>query len=315
MRQRLAAAGLATPWFLDLPAGASVESILTRVRYPCVVKPLGLSGSRGVIRADDAGQLEEAVNRVRTLLSRPEIRAQRSGLDDQLLVEGFIDGEEYAVEAVITQGELRVLAIFDKPELLDGPFFEETIYVTPTEASGEVQRAIAAELHRGASALGLVHGPVHAECRVSRRGVVLLEIAARPIGGLCARVLRFSAGGDTVSLEELLLRHSRGDDVRMYERDPYASGVMMIPIPKRGVLKNVRGQEEARAVAHVQDVRITAKPDQLLELLPEGDSYLGFIFARAQSTAEVMTALRDAHRKLNVEIDPEIRVIGAKPAN
>jgi len=315
MRQRFAEAGMTVPWFRELPAGAAVDSILGAVRYPCVIKPLGLSGSRGVIRADNPGQLGYGVQRVRALLARPEIRAQRSGLDDRLLVEGFIDGEEYAVEALMTRGELRVLAIFDKPDLLDGPFFEETIYLTPTVASGDVQRAIAAELHRGASALGLVHGPIHAECRVSRRGVVMLEIAARPIGGLCSKVLRFSAAGESVPLEEVILRHCRGEDTSVYQREPAASGVMMIPIPKRGILKKTRGEEEARRVAHIDDVRITAKPDQLLEPLPEGDSYLGFIFARARSAVEVTAALREAHRRLTFDIAPEIPVLGGTAAN
>jgi biotin carboxylase len=312
MRQKFAEGGLAVPWFRELPAGAAIESILGAVRYPCVIKPLGLSGSRGVIGADNPGQLGYAVQRVRALLARPEIRAQRSGLDDRLLIEGFIDGEEYAVEAIMTRGRLRVLAIFDKPDLLDGPFFEETIYVTPTEISNDVQSAIVTELQRGVAALGLVHGPIHAECRVSRRGVVMLEIAARPIGGLCSKVLRFSAGGETVPLEEVLLRHCRGEDVTVYQREHAASGVMMMPIPKRGILKKVRGEEDARKVAQVEDVRITAKKDQLLEPLPEGGSYLGFIFARGRSAHEVTTGLREAHRRLTFDIDPEIPVLGAK---
>ena len=315
MRQKFGEAGLAVPWFLELPAGDSLESILTRVRYPCVVKPLGLSGSRGVMRADNAGQLAHAVQRVRTLLGRPEIRAQRTGLEEQLLIEGFIDGEEYAVEAVMTRGELRVLAIFDKPDLLDGPFFEETIYVTPTDAPKEVQRAIAAELQGAASALGLVHGPIHAECRVGRRGVVMLEIAARPIGGLCSKVLRFAQGDDTVPFEDVLLRHCRGDDLSSYERARSASGVMMIPIPKRGIFKKMRGEEAARGVPNVEDLQITAKTDQLLEPLPEADGYLGFIFARARTTVEVTAALREAHRRLVFEIDPEIRVVGVGAAS
>ncbi|MEO5898371.1 MAG: ATP-grasp domain-containing protein [Vicinamibacterales bacterium] len=310
MRQKFAEAGLMVPWFTELPSDAAVASALARVRFPCVAKPLGLSGSRGVIRADSATELESAANRIRTLLARPEIRAQRSGLEGQLLIEGFIDGREYAVEGVITRGELRVLAIFDKPDPLDGPFFEETIYVTPSAAPREMQDAISQEVQRGASALGLVHGPIHAECRVGLRGVVLLELAARPIGGLCSKVLRFNVAGETTSLEELLLRHARGEDVSHYHREESASGVMMIPIPKRGVFKRVVGDEHAREVPQVVDLRITAKADQLLEPLPEGDSYLGFIFARGCSSAEVTAALRKAHTRLTFEIDPEIRVLG-----
>jgi biotin carboxylase len=311
MRQKFVEAGLSVPWFTELPAGAAVTSALGRVRFPCVVKPLGLSGSRGVIRADNPAQLAYAVARIRTLLARPDIRAQRDGLESELLIEGFIDGREYAVEGVITRGELHVLAIFDKPDPLDGPFFEETIYVTPSSAAADVQGAISREVQRGASALGLVHGPIHAECRVGSSGVTLLEIAARPIGGLCSKVLRFAAAGETLPLEELLLRHARGDDVSLYTREGAASGVMMMPIPKRGVFKRVTGEEHARKVPHVEELRMTAKADQLLEPLPEGDSYLGFIFARARSAAAVTAALRDSHGRLTFQIDPEIRVVGS----
>jgi biotin carboxylase len=309
MRQTFAACGLPVPWFFELTNDADVRAAAARVRYPCVVKPLGLSGSRGVIRADTERQFEYAVDRVRKLLARPQVRAMRAGLEYELLIEGFIEGHEYAIEGLITRGELRVLAIFDKPDPLDGPFFEETIYVTlAEEATRQVQHAIADAVQRATAALGLVHGPVHAECRVGPAGVTLLEVAARPIGGLCSKVLRFTAGGETLPLEELLLRHASGEEVTPYMREGVAAGVMMIPIPKRGVLKTVLGEGSARAVPHVEEIRITARPDQLLEPLPEGDSYLGFIFARAAQPADVVAALRESHRRLAFQIEPEIRV-------
>lgn len=314
-RRIFADAGLPVPWFTELAADAEVRSVLARVRYPCVVKPLGLSGSRGVIRADDSRQLEYAVQRVRALLARPDIRALRTGLENELLIEGFIDGREYAIEGLLTRGELRVLTIFDKPDPLDGPFFEETIYATPTGASWQLQQAIAQALQRATAALGLLHGPIHAECRVGHGGVVVLEVAARPIGGLCSKALRFSAVDETIPLEELLLRHARGDDVSPLVRERSAAGVMMIPIPKRGLLKNVLGEARAREVRGIEDIRITAKLDQLLEPLPESDSYLGFIFARAADAEKVVAALRDAHRRLQFQIEPEIPVIGAKPVS
>ncbi|MBA3296030.1 MAG: ATP-grasp domain-containing protein [Acidobacteria bacterium] len=308
MRRKLASAGLPVPWFVELRAGADVHDAAGRVRYPCIVKPLGLSGSRGVIRADTPPQLEYAVARARALLARPDVRAFRSGLEAELLIEGYIEGCEYAVEGLVTRGDLRVLAIFDKPDRLDGPFFEETIYVTPTDVSRQVRHAIADQVQRATAALGLMHGPIHAECRVGPGGVVMLEVAARPIGGLCSKVLRFMAGRKSASLEDLLLRHVLGEDVSQYVREDTASGVMMIPIPKRGLFKSVWGEESAREVAHVDDVRITAKRDQLLEPLPEGDSYLGFIFARASEASDVVAALRESHRRLSFRIDPELRV-------
>jgi biotin carboxylase len=309
MRRRFDAAGLRTPWYFHVSADAQVSKLVTRVKFPCVVKPLGLSGSRGVIRADTAEQLDYAMRRVRALLARPEVQAQRTGLTDELLVEGYIEGREYAIEGLLTAGELRVLAVFDKPDPLNGPFFEETIYVTPPLLSREETRAVADEVQRAARAIGLVHGAVHAECRVGPHGITMLEIAARPIGGLCARVLRFQGEGCALTLEELLLRHAIGEDTSLYSREAGAAAVMMIPIPRRGIYKGVEGEACAREVAYVEDLRITAKQDQLLEPLPEGDSYLGFIFARAGEPHEAVGALREAHARLKFEIDPEVRVI------
>jgi biotin carboxylase len=309
MRRRFDAAGMRTPWYFHMRADADAAKMAARVTFPCVVKPLGLSASRGVIRADTPQQFEYAVRRVRALLARPDVRAQRTGLTDELLIEGYIEGREYAIEGLLTSGVLRVLAIFDKPDPLEGPFFEETIYVTPAALSTDVQRAVADEVQHAVTALGLVHGPIHAECRIGPHGITMLEVAARPIGGLCSKVLQFQADGTPATLEELLLFHALGDDVTRFTREPNAAGVMMIPIPRRGLFKGVSGEDLAREVAHVDDVRITAKQDQLMEPLPEGDSYLGFIFARAGEPHVVVASLREAHRRLSFEIDPELRVI------
>lgn len=309
MRRAFAAAQLSVPWFIDLPATADPRVIGAAIPYPCVVKPLGLSGSRGVIRADSSEQLVAAVKRIRALLARPDLRAQRTGLLDELIVEGYLEGQEYAVEGLLTRGELRVLAVFGKPDPLIGPFFEETIYVTPPPMPPSLEQLITEEVRRATAAIGLFHGPVHAECRIGPAGVAMLELAARPIGGLCSRVLRFEGGGEVASLEEVLLRHACGENVSRYSREAPASGVMMIPIPKRGIYKGVAGEDAARRVRLVEDVQITAKQDQLLEPLPEGDSYLGFIFARAADAGTVVTALRAAHHELTFEIQSELPVI------
>ena len=309
MRRAFTSARLEVPWFIDLPAPTDPRVIGAAIPYPCVVKPLGLSGSRGVIRADSSEQLVSAVKRIRGLLARPELRAQRTGLLDDLIIEGYLEGAEYAVEAVLTEGQLQVLAIFDKPDPLIGPFFEETIYVTPPAISSALERAIAEEVQRATTAIGLVHGSVHAECRVGPAGVAMLEVAARPIGGICSRVLRFEGGeGGLASLEEILLRHACGEDLSRYVREAAAAGVMMIPIPKRGIYKGVTGDTAASVMPNVEEVEITARPDQLLEPLPEGDSYLGFIFARAEESATVVAALRSGHQELEFEILPELPV-------
>lgn len=309
MRQAFAAARLKVPWFTDLPPDADPRERAERIGYPCVVKPLGLSASRGVIRADTPEQFVYAVGRVRALLARPQLRAQRTGLDDVLLVEGYIEGREFAIEGVLTRGELRVFAIFEKPDPLEGPFFEETIYVTPPSLPSELQHQIAEDVQRATAALGLFHGPVHAECRVGPGGVVMLEVAARCIGGLCSRALRFEVAGDQTSLEDVLLRHATGEDISPYMRETQASGVMMIPIPKRGIYKGVSGEASAAEVPAIDHLEITAKPEQLLEPLPEGDCYLGFIFARAADPETVVDALREAHRRLEFDIRPAIDVV------
>ena len=307
-RRRLTNADLMVPWFFDASARTALSSD-SRVRYPCVIKPLGLSGSRGVMRANSPAELDQASERLRALLSRVDVRAIRTGLDDIVLVEGFIEGREFAIEGVLTDGLLQAFAIFDKPDPLDGPFFEETIYVTPSNLDREVKRALLDQVQRAVDALGLTTGAVHAECRVGPRGIYVLEVAARPIGGLCSKVLRFtSAGSFDVSLEEVLLRHAAGEDVSGFEREAQASGVMMIPIPARGLLKRVLGKDEAAAVAGVHDVRITAKPDQLLEPLPEAGSYLGFIFARGDSPSAVVASLKAAHARLRFDIAAPIPV-------
>jgi ATP-grasp domain-containing protein/L-aminoacid ligase-like protein len=315
-RERLRDAGLPVPWFLPVDLANPQSPIPTPLSYPCVLKPVALSGSRGVMRADDPDGLAAALQRLRALMQHPDVRAERNEAHAVALIEAFIPGREYAVEGVMQHGALQVLAIFDKPDPLDGPFFEETIYLTPSDAGGDAQRAMVAGVTAAARALGLYHGPIHAECRVNPDGVFVLEVAARPIGGLCARALRFQrAPGPEpqapCSLEELLLRHAVGEDPAPYRREDAASGVMMIPIPRRGVLRHVEGEDEARAVDGIDEVHVTAKPDQLLVPLPEGASYLGFIFARAPRPALAEQALRAAHARLRFTIDPELPLLAS----
>jgi hypothetical protein len=322
-RERLRDAGLPVPWFFPVlsASGAQADSQppapSPRIRsFPCVIKPVALSGSRGVMRADDAASFAKALERLRALLRSPEVRAERNDAHETILVEGFIPGREYAIEALLHHGELHLLAIFDKPEPLDGPFFEETIYVTPSSAPSAVQDQIVEAITKAALAIGLHHGPVHAECRVNDEGVFVLEVAARPIGGLCARALRVIQAASPrpaapIPLEELLLRHALGEDPGTWRRERDASGVMMIPIPRRGILRGVEGVEAARDIEGVDDVRITAKPHQLLVPLPEGASYLGFIFARAANVDAVRDALAAAHGRLTFVIDSELPVLTA----
>ena len=317
-RATLAAAGLPSPTFAVAPAGEEPAAAARRAPgYPCVLKPVGLSGSRGVIRANTPGEFVEAFARIRALLARPAIRAARSGLEDDILVETYVAGREFALEGALTHGALQVFAIFDKPDPLEGPFFEETIYVTPSGLAADDQARIAAHVARAAAALGLRHGPLHAECRITPGGAVyVLEVAARPIGGLCSRVLALvnaagAADADGASLEEVLLRHAIGERIDRWAREERAAAVMMIPIPQGGVLKAVTGEEAARSVGGVTEIRITAKIGQLLEPLPEAGSYLGFIFARGATPEAAAASVRAAHARLTFDISREIAVRSA----
>ena len=302
-RVRLREAELPAPWFVAMPLDESAKNMADRISFPCVVKPVALSASRGVMRADTFEELEAAMQRIRRLLRLPDVEALRDPSNLTILVEQYLPGREVAVEGVLTDGVLQTLAIFDKPDPLLGPFFEETIYVTPSVAPDRVDRQIRDTVSRAAAAFGLTDGPVHAECRIDTDQVFVIEIAPRPIGGLCAKALRFSApSGETASLEQVLLRHTMAEPVSDYRREDLASGVMMISIPNDGLYKRVGGLESARAVEHVEEIVITAQRDQRIRPLPEGGSYLGFIFARAEQPARVGSALRAAHECLEFEI-------------
>jgi biotin carboxylase len=293
MRAALAAAGVPQPEFRVPGADADLAAAASEVGFPCVVKPAPLSASRGVIRADDPAGAQVAGARVRAILAEAEEDAHA-----ELIVEGYLPGDEVAVEGLLRAGKLEVLAIFDKPDPMEGPYFEETILVTPSRLPEETRAEITRVTAAATAALGLREGPIHAELRVREARAWILEIAARSIGGLCSRALRFGVGG---TLEEVILRHALGLSLDL-ERETAASGVMMIPIPKSGVLQEVRGQAQARAVAGIGGLEITIGPGRPVRTLPEGDRYLGFIFARGKSPEEVERALRVAHSRLDIDV-------------
>jgi biotin carboxylase len=301
MRVALAGAGVPVPRFRAFPVAEGPARAAAEVGYPSVLKPLIFSASRGVIRADDPDGFAAAWRRIERLLrdTAPERRAREEEGAKTILVESFVPGAEVAVEGLLRGGALEVLAVFDKPDPLDGPYFEETIYVTPSRHPAALLARIEEITAAGARALGLAEGPIHAELRLSPEGPVVLEIAARSIGGLCSRTLRFGAG---VSLEEVLVAHAMGLPLAPLRREARASGVMMLPIPRRGVLHGVRGVEGAREVPGVDDVVVTVPEGREVVPLPEGDSYLGFLFAHGEAPGDVEAALRAAHARLSFEI-------------
>lgn len=305
-RQHFAAAGLRVPAYFRVELNSDPSAACARAPWPCVLKPIGLSGSRGVIRANSPGEFLAAFSRIRRLLDSPEILRHRDPALSFIQVEAYIPGREFALEGLLTAGRLRTLALFDKPDPLDGPFFEESIYVTPSRQPAGAQAAMHDAIQSACSALGLTDGPVHAELRANEDGVWVLEVAARPIGGLCARVLRFNGG---TPLEEVLLRHALGEEPGELRLDGAASGVMMIPIPRDGLFEGCSGLERARLVAGVEDIEITALEGQRFQRLPEGGSYLGFIFARGANPDAVETSLRRAQSELEFRFATVLEVL------
>ena len=310
MREVFRDAGLRVPWFRSLPITPVPEPSLVGIHYPCVLKPLSLSASQGVIRANNREEFLAAAARLRRLLESADIRATREPNLDQMLVEGYIPGVEVAVEGLLVDGTLRILAIFDKPDPLEGPYFEETIYVTPSRLPETTQGQIERCARDVTRALGLSTGPIHAEFRINEDSIWPIEIAARPIGGLCARTLRFSAceADEPIALEELLLRHALqlpGWDV---PRESVASGVMMIPVPHSGVLECVSGEAAARATPGITELLITARLHDYIAAWPEGSTYLGFLFASGRTAAEVERQIREVHKKLDFKIAPRLPV-------
>lgn len=310
MREVFRDAGLQVPWFRSVPLNAIPEPALLGIQYPCVLKPISLSASQGVVRANNRDEFLAGAAQLKRLLESAELRATREPNLDSMIVEGYLPGREVAVEGLLTEGELRVLAIFDKPDPLEGPYFEETIYVTPSRFSAVEQEGIKRAFVDAVRAIGLSHGPVHGEFRSNEQGIWPIEVAARPIGGLCAKALRFAMAeeAEPIGLEELLLRHALGRPGKDAPREAAASGVLMIPVPSSGILESVEGTEEAREVPGVTELEITARLHDFIAVWPEGSSYLGFLFARGKKPEEVERALRDSHAQLKFTLTPRLPV-------
>ena len=298
-RRILAQAGLLTPKFWRFPADTDLEICSQQVIYPCVVKPLALSASRGVMRANNPGEFVQAFQRLLPILEENGIDVLSNDAK-QVLVEGYIPGEEVVLEGIIVDDQLLPLAIFDKPDPLDGPFFQETIYVTPSRHTQDTQHAIIETGERALTALGLHNGPVHIELRINEAGIWVVEVAPRSIGGYCSKALRFD--GD-VTLEELILQEALGQPINNHQHATPASGVMMVPIPHAGILCGIEGIEEARKVPGIEEIKIAISSGQTVMPPPEGSQYLGFIFARGETAEQVETALRGSHNCLNIIIE------------
>ncbi len=300
MRAILNKADLPSPDSTVFSTKEEPKELAQKIKYPCVLKPLFLSSSRGVIRANEPAEFISAFKRIKTILSDPEIIKSDPKLSRQILVETFVPGDEVAVEGIFTEGKLKVLAIFDKPDPLNGPYFEETIYVTPSRHPEEILQQLESTVVQASQGMGIKHGAVHAELRINQDGVWLIEIAARSIGGMCSKVLRFDLD---MSLEELIIRHAIGEKIEEFNREKQAAGVMMIPIPKLGILKEILGLKQAQSISGIEEIKITIPISQKVVPLPEGNKYLGFIFSRREKPEVVEETLKEAHERLEFVIE------------
>lgn len=305
-RRALTAAGLPQPAFTSLPTGSvdrEVVAACTRIGFPLVVKPQHLSASRGVMRADEPRTAVACFRRLAALLATPAVRGPDPEAAGTIVLEQFVGGAEVSFEGLLRRGQLHCVALFDKPDPLDGPFFAETIYVTPSRHPAALQDAVFEAVAAAAAAIGLVEGPVHAELRLSAGGPLVLELAARSIGGLCSRTLRYGAG---ISLEQLVIAHALGRDPVPVRATSTASGVMMLPVPSEGVIVDIDNVDAARHLPDVRDVVITARIGDTVAPLPEGNTYLGFVFATAEDAERVIASLRAAEAALVVRIAPRL---------
>jgi biotin carboxylase len=284
MRLLFQKAGVNSPRFERHWVCEDPHAIAAKVRYPVVLKPIYLSGSRGVIRADTQGDFVNAFQRISRLLEQPG-----TGPDPKsLLVEEYIPGVEVSLEGVLTNGKIWPLGLYDKPDPLEGPFFEETILVTPSRLPAEAQQEIIRCAADALQAVGLTVGPFQVELRWNERGPWVVEFAARTLGGHCSRALPFEGG---LTLEELVLSNAAGLDTSRFVRTKGAHGVMMIPIPGEGILRSVGGISEAEAIHGVSGVMITLPLGAPVTPLPDGDKHLAYILAHGENPPDVETVL------------------------
>ncbi len=296
MRRQLAEDEVSQPRFAVMEKGDSPAKIAARLGYPVVFKPLSRSGGQGVIRVDRRKAAEPAVRRLRRILAEAG-----ENPNQPLLIEEFLPGGEVAVEGMLSKGRLTIMAIFDKPDAPQGPFFEETIFITPSRLPTGVLAEVEHLTRRAVLALGLREGPIHAELRIRPDRVSVLEVAARSIGGLCSRSLRFGLMGD--SWESVILRQALGIPIPSSVRQPTAAGVMMLPIPRSGTLVGVEGANPALRTTGIVDLQITAPIGQPIKALPDGNRYLGFLFASASRPSLVEQALREGFSRLRIVIE------------
>ena len=296
-RKTLARASISVPLFEKIDLNTHTKAPLI-TGFPCVLKPLSLSASTGVIRANNPAEFQRACKQIRAIIAY----LPNDEENHYALVEQYLDGVEVAIEGMVSNSSFELLAIIDKPEPLTGPYFEESYYTTPSRLDRGCQQRLIELVSAACAALGIKTGPVHAECRINDKDCWILEVATRSIGGDCSKILQFI---HEQSLEALVISNALGYKLPAGISNPVANraaGVMMIPTPSAGILRGVGGLQQARKIDNIESVEIAIRAGHELKCLPQGSSYLGFIFARAKTPALVERALRQAFACLKIDV-------------
>jgi hypothetical protein len=211
--------------------------------------------------------------------------------ENELIIEEFIEGDEYAFEGILIDSKLSKFVVFEKPLAFVEPYFEESIYITPSNLSNEIIESVHKRLQKACQKLGLTNGPIHAEFKISNNEVFLIEINPRMIGGLCSRCLSF--GLFKQSLEELILLSFSTGKFKKVELLSNYVGVLMLPVPKSGKFISIN-HNEIMKIENVSSVDITVSKNTLLQMPPNGERYLGFVFSQGENKSVVMRALESA---------------------
>ena len=242
-----------------------------------VLKPIYGTASKSVIKIESFQENKVAVEKLMQDCS-----------DQDLIIEEFVDGSEYALEGNLINSELNKIVIFDKPINYKEPYFEESIYIAPTGLPDKTQKEIVNLIGKACKKLGLENGPVHVEFKIHNKEIFIIEINPRMIGGLCSRCLSF--GLFKTSLEEIALHAFLNNELKSIDLLSNFVGVLMIPTPISGKFISIN-KNELESIPNVSGVEITVSENSNLLEPPFGDKYLGFVFSQGDSKEKVMESL------------------------
>ncbi len=254
-----------------------------------VLKPIYGTASKSVLKINNVEKNKEQIEKL-----------MQDCFDQDLVIEEYIDGKEYALEGTIINSELKKIVIFDKPVEYKHPYFEESIYITPSELSSEAEKRVVSIVDKACKKIGLEDGPVHVEFKINENQIFIIEINPRMIGGLCSRCLSF--GLFKVSLEEIILHAFMNNELKNIELLNNYVGVLMIPTPKSGKFISIN-KEELENIPNISNVEITVPEGSDLLEPPYGDKYLGFAFSQGIDKKTVNESLLTAMNLANPIIE------------